>query len=297
MAQRVRPGGGRRRDLPQGQQPDPDRNKGQEGPDLAVTAQGRGVALGQSNEQQERDRTEDHEQDRSALDRGTVEESKAAVVGAETTGGDGGHGVGDSIEGLHAKDEIRGRRDGGEYDVDLNNLEGQFPGARQQLLGLLEGLGAEQLHTADLQDRQQAHRRHHDPDPAKPLQQRPPQQEARRKQVQPGHDSRSRGGNAGGGLEHRLGEAQIKVTEDKGQRTEQAHQRPGHGGEDEGMPDRENRLLGPRGHAQRQPGKAGDRCRRHKRPPRRVAVQGLEGRRHHHRYGENAEQIADKVRD
>ena len=91
-------------------------------------------------------------------------------------------------------------------DIDEQQPAHRLAQAGQELGGSVRGFGAEQLHPADLEERQDDDRHGDDADAAQPLQQGTPQQDAGRGPVEADDDRGAGGREAGDALEDRIRE-------------------------------------------------------------------------------------------
>ena len=101
----------------------------------------------------------------------------------------------------------------GEQQVEIPQRLGGLGDSRCELR-VLHGprrLGAVELHPADAEHRQDGDRQHDDPHAAEPLQQVTVEEHRLGEIVEPGDDRRPGGGEARDGLEHRIGERQVRV--------------------------------------------------------------------------------------
>ena len=126
----------------------------------------------------------------------------------------------------HPGEDVAEEAEDRERQVDRGQAQRDLAGARQDLAQRVEGLGAEQLHAADLERRQEDHRDDDDAEAAEPLQHAAPEQHPGRQAVEADEDRRAGGGDRRHRLEHRVGEARPRGAEAEGQRAEQREDRP-----------------------------------------------------------------------
>ena len=149
-----------------------------------------------------------HEDDADQLNGGAVEVADAGVVGREAAEGDGREAVADGVEQAHAGQPVGGGAGDGEAEVDVPQGLGGFGDARRQL-GVLDragDFGAVQQHAADAEHGQHRHRQYDDAHAAQPLQELAIEQHGVRHGVEVAQHRCAGGGEAGKGLEHRVGE-------------------------------------------------------------------------------------------
>ena len=262
---------------------------------------GRAVAALQGQKvQRELGAGNQHEDDADQLDGGAVEVADAGVVGRKAAEGDGGEAVADGVEQAHAGQPVGGGAGDGEAEIDVPQGLGRFGDARRQL-GILDragNFGAVQQHAADAEHGQHRHRQHDDAHAAQPLQELAIEQHGVRQGVEVAQHRGAGGGEAGKGLEHRVGERNAQ---------------PRHGIERQGAEEAEHRPEQHHDHEavaypqlfpvlaehlpQHDAGDEGDTEGEDERPGAAVLVD--EGNNHgwHHREAEQGQQDADEAED
>ena len=133
-------------------------------------------------------RAQHHVDGGDPFDRIVAEMAKRIVRGREAAGGDGRHRVAHRLEGGHACGPIGEPVAEREREVDHADGAGELSRAGQHLLRAVRGFGVEELHPADSQHRQDRDRRDDDADAAEPLQERAPEQDSRRRLIEPDDD-------------------------------------------------------------------------------------------------------------
>ena len=142
-----------------------------------------------------------------------------------------GHGVQHRVEEVHAGSPVAQEARDRQCEVHGADRPGDRARACREFLGLVARLGAEQPHAADPKVRHDRDRHHDDPDPAHPLQQRAPQQQAFRHRVESGQYRRPRRRDPGDGLEHCIDDTQVQGRPAERQCADDADRNPAEHGE------------------------------------------------------------------
>ena len=169
-----------------------------------------------------------HEHDQHEFDGGRIEIADAGVVCGKAAQPHRGESMTDRIEPGHAGQFQRhyaGQRD---TRIDQPQAARGFSDARGEcrLFHRTRRFGLEQLAPANAEQRQHRHREHdntHAPNPVKFM---PPQIDRRRQTVQSGEHRRAGGGNAGHGLEIRMGKRQAIDHQQQRESRHCGHRRP-----------------------------------------------------------------------
>ncbi len=156
-----------------------------------------------------RDEHEEHDQ---PLDDGIVEMTDRCIPGREAGRGNGRKTVRDGIEQAHAGGPQRQRTDDGQGDVDRPQCLGGFGDARGEpvFLDRPGDLGLVDFHAADLEHGQDRDCQHDNAQPAHPLQLLAIPANRDRRLLDAGKHRGAGGGDAGGGLEYRIGQADVE---------------------------------------------------------------------------------------
>ena len=166
-----------------------------EGTHLTVGKERTGAAGHELNVADEGQACEDHE-DGGHVFRRAFEAAKREVGGREAARRDGGEGVVQRVEDIHADADIGGHAKNSQEDVDDRNAAGDLGRARQDLACGVEAFGAEDLHAADAEFRQKGHGDDDNPDTAEPLHHGAPEQQTFRQVVEADEDGGPGGGQA-----------------------------------------------------------------------------------------------------
>ena len=239
---------------------------------------------------------DNHAGDHDPFDGHRIEGRDRGRSSGIAAGGDGGHGMGDGVEIAHPGDGQHDRPERRQAGIDDADAARQLRGAGHDLVGAVIGFGAEQLHAADRQHRQDGHRHDDDADTAKPLQQRPPDKNAGGCQLDLLQHGRPGGRDSRYRFEDGVGQAELQLAEHEGKGAEQADRDPGSVGQKKGLPEPQIEPLAlrggqPDGHADesRQQGRQGKDL-----PVGRAEIQ-VETHRDQHGRAENGRQQAKDV--
>ena len=112
----------------------------------------------------------------------------------------------DRIEPVHAGEAIEQRADHRQADIGKADIGRDVGDFRQELAGAVRAFEIEQLHAADAQLGQDRDSRHDDADPADPVQDGAPQEEAARQVLKAGKNGRAGRRHAGDAFEDRVGD-------------------------------------------------------------------------------------------
>ncbi|MNM92422.1 hypothetical protein D3C81_1047550 [compost metagenome] len=183
----------------------------------------------------------------------------------------------------------------GDADVHPDDVLGDHVRARHDLFRAIRRLGLEQAHATNAQHRQDRHRHADEADAAQPVQQRAPDEDARRHVVQPAEHGGAGGGDARHALEEGVGVADV-LGEDEGQGGEDAYQQPARHRQHVHVPRAQVDVLGAAGENQAEAGGEGDDAR----PDEGVQIAGaveMDQRpyRDKHADGQGDEENADYV--
>ena len=134
-----------------------------------------------------------HEDHRDRIDQRAVKIGQRRVLGGKPAGGDSCHGVKQRVGQAHSGDEIGKRAQHGQGNVDHAHGAGDLCDTGQDRISGIKCFCLEYLHAANLQHRQNGDRHDNDPKPTEPLQDGPPEQNARRRRLQMGNHCRAGG--------------------------------------------------------------------------------------------------------
>ena len=265
--------------------------------DLAVLDQRLRRAGQQLDIPDERQAGENHE-DRSHVFGRALVFSERGVMGREAARRDRRQRMVHRVEEGEARGQIGHDTDDRQAQIDDRDPRSDLGGARQHLAGRIEGLGAEDLHAADAQFRQEGHGHDDDPDAAEPLQHRPPQKQARRQVVESGEHRRSGRGQAGHGLEIGIRDAGLGRALDKGDRSEDRQNRPDARGDQEDLLDLQlSRHRVGAGQRDQSADHRGQDGRFQEGAGMPVSDPEIDNHRHQHRHAQRGDEQTDDISD
>ena len=241
---------------------------------------------------------DDHAGNHDPFDGNGIKRGDRGGAGGISAGGNRRHGMGDGVEIAHPGERQHDRPACCQAGIDKAYAAGKLRRTRHHLVGGVKGFGSEKLHPADRQHRQNGHRHDDDADPAEPLQQRAPDQDAGRCHLDLLKDCRAGRRDAGHGFEHGVRKAQIQFAEHEGERPEDSDRNPRAIRQKEGLPQPEVEAVALRGG---KPDGHPDKRRQKRRqgedlPVGRAEIQ-VETHRDQHCRRENRGQQAEDVQD
>ena len=174
-------------------------------------------------EHHEVDACQELEEDADILDGGRLEELRRIVMGGETSGGGGGHGVVDAVEPIHAAEIERRDAGDGQSQIDGPNPLGHGGQAGVHLGAQRScGFGSKHLHTAATHHRgQDGDGEEDNSQTANPLGLRAPVERGMGKPFHIVQDGGSRGGETGHGLEEGIGDVGDIASDEEGHHAEE----------------------------------------------------------------------------
>ena len=267
------------------------------GLELRVAPVGAELAALQDGEVQGEARAaEEHEHGGDRLDAHAVEMLEAGIVGREARGGHGAERMCDRIEEVHADDPVGRDAGDGQRQVDRPERLRRLRDARRQLVVLHRArrLRLVERHAADAEDRQDRDGQHDDAHAAEPLDLLAVIEDGLRQLVEADDDRRSRGREAGHGLEHGIREREVRhVAEEERRRAGEAEENPEHGDDQEAVAQAEVAARLARGQPQQDAGRGDDHGGDQERLPVAIRVDEGNGDRRQHRQAEDHQHEAE----
>jgi hypothetical protein len=224
--------------------------KGEERLDLLIHEDRAKPSLQHLHVKNEGDRAQNHEQDCDPFNTRIGEMPDRAVLGRKPARRHRRHRVDHRIIRSHTDRHVGDGADAGDADEDERDRGRDLGRPGQDLLRRVKGLCLEQLHTTDLQHRQNRNRHHDDPEPAQPLQQPAPEQQPGRGGIEAGDHRRSGCGQAGHRFKEGIGVARHDARPLKRQRTERHQRQPRNHRHQHRLPGRQTLWRAPVGDEQ-----------------------------------------------
>ena len=186
------------------------------------------------------------------------------------------------VEPTHPRPPIERRAKQRQQQIDDRDPCADLGRARQRLFHPFGEFHPEELHPADLQHRQNRYRHDNDPDPAQPLQQRPPQQDSGRRVIQSDDDRGTGGRDPAHRFEKGVRIGQVQIRKGQRQRRESRQQAPGRRCHNKSLTNGQRIRLGPIGQCQHRPNEQGQCRRGRENLPIRVSDRQIDRSRQNH---------------
>ncbi|MCY1296457.1 hypothetical protein D9M70_458430 [compost metagenome] len=144
----------------------------------------------------------------------------------EASGRDRRHCMVQRVKAAHAQVGVDYRAGDRQHHVDEDEGTGKGDDPGEGLFGRIRGFHLEEGHAADTQVRHDEEPERHDPDAAQPMQQRAPEQNARRSEIETGDHRGASRGNARDGFKQGLGKIEFQRREPERHRTYERDDEP-----------------------------------------------------------------------